>query len=334
MSVQIQMRRGTAAQWTTANTLLAEGEIGLELDTQKFKMGTGLLAWDSLPYYDAGSSSESVTSVSATSPLASTGGTTPTLSIPASSSTINGYLSSIDWNTFNGKQAALGFTPYNATNPAGYISSYTETDPIFVASPSYAITTTKISNWDTAYSWGNHASVGYLDGVDIGTSVQAYNANTVVDASYVHTDNNYTTTEKTKLSGIATGAEVNVNADWTAATGDAVILNKPTLGTAAATDSTDYATAAQGTLANSALQSAAIGVTIQAYDSDLAGWAGIATTAKQDTLVSGTNLKSINGSSLLGSGTITLFSGGLVTVAVVTVLPGSPDANTLYIVTG
>lgn len=34
----------------------------------------------------------------------------------------------------------------------------------------------------------------------------------VEDASYVHTDNNYTTTEKNKLSGIATGAEVNQNA--------------------------------------------------------------------------------------------------------------------------
>ena len=39
--------------------------------------------------------------------------------------------------------------------------------------------------------------------------------------------NDYTTIEKTKLSGIAEGAEVNVNADWDATTGDAQILNKP-----------------------------------------------------------------------------------------------------------
>lgn len=39
----------------------------------------------------------------------------------------------------------------------------------------------------------------------------------------------YTSDEKTKLSGIATGAEVNVNADWNATTGDAQILNKPTI---------------------------------------------------------------------------------------------------------
>ncbi len=40
--------------------------------------------------------------------------------------------------------------------------TYTETDPIFVASPANSITNTMISNWNTAYSWGNHASAGYL----------------------------------------------------------------------------------------------------------------------------------------------------------------------------
>lgn len=46
--------------------------------------------------------------------------------------------------------------------------------------------------------------------------------------------NDYTTTEKNKLSGIAEGAEVNVQSDWnvTSTTSDAYIRNKPTLGTA------------------------------------------------------------------------------------------------------
>ena len=39
----------------------------------------------------------------------------------------------------------------------------------------------------------------------------------------------FTDTEKTKLAGIATGAEVNVQADWNANSGDAQILNKPTI---------------------------------------------------------------------------------------------------------
>lgn len=41
--------------------------------------------------------------------------------------------------------------------------------------------------------------------------------------------NDYTTTEKNKLAGIASGAEVNVNADWNSASGDSQILNKPSI---------------------------------------------------------------------------------------------------------
>lgn len=43
--------------------------------------------------------------------------------------------------------------------------------------------------------------------------------------------NDYTTTEKNKLSGIASGAEVNVQSDWNATSGDAFIKNKPTFAT-------------------------------------------------------------------------------------------------------
>jgi hypothetical protein len=60
--------------------------------------------------------------------------------------------------------------------------------------------------------------------------------------------------DKTKLDGIAAGAEVNVNADWNASSGDAQILNKPTLGTAAAANTGDFATAAQGAKADTAVQ--------------------------------------------------------------------------------
>lgn len=51
----------------------------------------------------------------------------------------------------------------------------------------------------------------------------------VVDPNYVHTDNNYTTVEKTKLAGIQTGAEVNVQSDWEESntSSDAYILHKP-----------------------------------------------------------------------------------------------------------
>jgi hypothetical protein len=53
---------------------------------------------------------------------------------------------------------------------------------------------------------------------------------------------------------------------------------------------------------------AAIGVTVQAYDADLASWSAVAPSAKQDTLVSGTSIKTINGTTLLGSGDIIISS--------------------------
>ena len=47
----MQQRRGTAAQWTAANPVLAAGEIGFETDTNKFKMGNGSSAWTALTYF-------------------------------------------------------------------------------------------------------------------------------------------------------------------------------------------------------------------------------------------------------------------------------------------
>lgn len=46
----IQLRRGTAAEWATANPVLAEGEQGFETDTGLFKIGDGAAAWNALDY--------------------------------------------------------------------------------------------------------------------------------------------------------------------------------------------------------------------------------------------------------------------------------------------
>ena len=50
MATQIQFRRDTAANWTSANPTLAAGELGLETDTTYYKIGTGSTAWTSLAY--------------------------------------------------------------------------------------------------------------------------------------------------------------------------------------------------------------------------------------------------------------------------------------------
>jgi hypothetical protein len=51
----IKLRRGTAAQWTAVNPVLAQGEPALELDTGKEKRGDGVTAWNDLPYLVTGS---------------------------------------------------------------------------------------------------------------------------------------------------------------------------------------------------------------------------------------------------------------------------------------
>jgi Major tropism determinant N-terminal domain len=50
MAVKIQFRRDQSANWAAANPTLAEGELGLELDGGKFKVGNGVAAWNDLPY--------------------------------------------------------------------------------------------------------------------------------------------------------------------------------------------------------------------------------------------------------------------------------------------
>lgn len=104
---------------------------------------------------------------------------------------------------------------------------------------------------DAADVGAEPADATILKDADIGVTVQAYSA------VLAGTTASFTTADETKLDGIEAGAEVNVNADWNASSGDAQILNKPA---------------------------------------------------------------------------ILAFSGGITTIAIVSSLPGSPNANTLYVV--
>ena len=173
------------------------------------------------------------------------------------------------------------------------------------------------------------------------TSDLTNDSNFVVDANYVHTDNNFTSTEKTKLSGIESGAQVNVKPNWNAESGsDAEILNKPTLAAVATSgdyedlsnkptipaaqvqsdwsqsDSTaldyiknkptlfsgDYNDLSNKPTIPTALADLTSDATHRVVtDTEKSTWNG-----KQNSLVSGTNIKTINNQSILGSGNITI----------------------------
>jgi hypothetical protein len=51
MATRMQQRRGTQAQWTAANPVLAAGEIGFEIDNNRFKVGDGTNAWTAISYF-------------------------------------------------------------------------------------------------------------------------------------------------------------------------------------------------------------------------------------------------------------------------------------------
>ena len=52
MATKIQLRRDTAADWTSGNPTLAAGEFAWESDTNRYKIGDGATAWNSLGYAD------------------------------------------------------------------------------------------------------------------------------------------------------------------------------------------------------------------------------------------------------------------------------------------
>ena len=50
MANRIQLRRDGAQQWANVNPILAQGELGIEIDTSRIKIGDGVTAWNSLKY--------------------------------------------------------------------------------------------------------------------------------------------------------------------------------------------------------------------------------------------------------------------------------------------
>ena len=54
MAVKFQLRRGLSTEWTSANPILMQGELGIELDTEKIKIGDGVRTWIDLPHITQG----------------------------------------------------------------------------------------------------------------------------------------------------------------------------------------------------------------------------------------------------------------------------------------
>jgi len=107
--------------------------------------------------------------------------------------------------------ALSGYATQSWVTAQGYLTSYSETDPIFGASPAAGITNTHITNWNSAYGWGNHALAGYLTAITSGmvTGALGYTPYNSSNPSNYQTSGQVATTISSALTGYATESWVN-----------------------------------------------------------------------------------------------------------------------------
>jgi hypothetical protein len=144
-----------------------------------------------------------VTAVTGTAPVVSSGGTTPAISMAAATTSVSGYLTSTDWNTFNGKQAAGSYVTVGGA--LGTPSSGTLTNCTFPtlnqnttgssgSCTGNAATATSAGNADTTD--GYHASL-----VESVNTLATRNSSGYLHASYFNGTGTFATTGTT--SGMA-----------------------------------------------------------------------------------------------------------------------------------
>ena len=151
----------------------------------------------------------------------------------------------------------------NADVLANTTARHTHANKPILDATQEAFTTLKQTNYGTAYTHsqttGNPhgTTINDISGLETALNAKELSSNKVTTFSATPTDTQYPSAKLVndklalkvnieagkslissgdllKLAGISAGAEVNVNADWNSTTGDAQILNKPTLGTASA----------------------------------------------------------------------------------------------------
>jgi hypothetical protein len=177
MAIRMQQRRATAAQWTSANPVLAAGEIGWESDTNKFKMGDGVNQWGDLDYFLSEADLEG--SIDDFIPLTQKGVANGVATLDGSGKVPYAQIPSIDELSQDAVNTALtagtGITKTYNDN-ANTITVAVDTDTI--ATKSYVdseVSAIDLSGKQDVVANVSSTEIGYLDGVTSSIQTQLNN---------------------------------------------------------------------------------------------------------------------------------------------------------------
>ena len=193
-TVRIQVRRGTASEWTAANPVLAAGEMGVETNTNLFKFGNGSSTWTALAYANNSDVAIGEISQDAINTALSMGaGLTKTYNDGANTITIT-----VDTDVVSTKAFATSEATSKATAARVAAEAYT----------------------DSAVSGINNSLTGYLETGDRGVAggVASLDSNTKVPEAQLKLDNlssNIITSGNVSAENVTVGGNLVVNGTTT-----------------------------------------------------------------------------------------------------------------------
>lgn len=172
---QIQIRRGSAASWTSANPTLAAGEFGFETDTNKLKCGNGSTVWNSLAYLN---NDGDITGVTAGTGL-SGGGTSGsvTLSIDTATTADLTTAQTLTNKTLTSPLVNLGINTQTGTT---YTPVLGDNGKIVTLNNASAISVTIPTNASVTYPVGAQINFAWITGAGQPTITAATPATTTI----------------------------------------------------------------------------------------------------------------------------------------------------------
>jgi hypothetical protein len=197
--------------------------------TVAISSGTGISVSGTYPNFTvtntAPSSGGTVTSVSGTAPVVSSGGATPAISMAAANTTTNGYLTSTDWNTFNGKSNTNGTVTSVAaltlgttgTDLSSTVANGTTTPVITLNVPTASATNRgalSAADWSTFNSKGNGTVTSVTGTAPIASSGGATPAISISQAN-TSTNGYLSSTDWNTFNGKGSGTVTSVGGTGT-----------------------------------------------------------------------------------------------------------------------